>query len=109
MDYACLDSSEKESLTKLNDMGLYTLIKEYYQKKYFFNIVFTPLFSNILLMIRHGYYNKALDTLNLGTLLLSKVTQAELKHLLKFLYLTSNNTTVPRLNSEVYIFDDEYR
>ena len=39
--------------------------------------------------------------MNLGTLLLSKPTQAELKKLLKFLYLTSNNTAAPRLSSEV--------
>ena len=99
LDY--IDSINKENYKLYTDIELYSLIKEYYSKRSFFNIVFTPLFSNILLLIRHGFYNKALDTLNLGTLLLSKTTQAELKRLLKFLYLTSNNTAAPRLNTEV--------
>lgn len=40
---------------------------------------------------------KALETVNYGTLLLLKQTQAELKRLLKFLYLTANFTSAPRL------------
>jgi hypothetical protein len=99
LDY--IDSINKENYKLYTDADLYELVRESYSKRTFFNILFMPLFSNILLLIRHGFYNKALDTMNLGTLLLSKSTQAELKKFLKFLYLTSNNTSAPRLSNEV--------
>lgn len=98
---------EKEALgdyKSLSDIELYNMITKYYsinsQKLYFFSSIFKPLFQNILILIKHSYYYKALDIMNLGTLLLTVSKQAELKRLLKFLYLTSNNTSVPRLSDK---------
>lgn len=85
-------------------MDLYVHIREYYSKKCFFSDIYTPLFTNILILLKHSNYNTALETLNLGTLLLSLNVQAELKRLLKFLYLTSNNTSAPKLNDKVRDF-----
>lgn len=62
---------------------------------------FQPLFSNIIGFIKKNLYSKALEILNLGTLLLLKQTQAELKRLLKFLYLTAVSTHAPRLSDLV--------
>ena len=62
---------------------------------------FQPLFSNILVFIKKNHYSKALEILNLGTLLLLKQTQAEIKRLLKFLYLTAHSTHAPRLSDTV--------
>lgn len=95
-------------LVLMKDSELYDLIKEYYNQKqknsfYFLDDSFQPLFSNILIFIKKSHYTKALEILNLGTLLLLKQTQAELKRLLKFLYLTAYSTHAPRLCEEVKI------
>lgn len=87
----------------MTDIELYNLIKDFYvlKRNGFLNDSFTLLFSNILLFIRYSFYNKALETLNLGSLLLSRRVQAELKRLLKFLYLTAYNTHAPHLTENV--------
>ena len=90
-----------KKLKETSDMDLYVHIREYYSKKCFFSDIYTPLFTNILILLKHSNYTTALETLNLGTLLLSLNVQAELKRLLKFLYLTSNNTSAPKLNDKV--------
>lgn len=96
-------------LQTLSDMDLYNLIREYYKNSYsanrehFLDDSFQPLFQQILLFLRQTHYNKALEALNLGTLLLMEKTQAEFKRLLKFLYLTANTSTSPRLCDKVSI------
>lgn len=86
----------------MKDIELYNLIKDYYVNRqrlnhFFLDSSFQPLFVNILTFIRKSHYSKALDILNLSTLLLSRHSQAELKRLLRFLYLTANSTHAPRL------------
>jgi len=90
----------EKKLKETSDMDLYVHIREYYSKKCFFSDIYTPLFTQILILLKHSNYTTALETLNLGTLLLSLNVQAELKRLLKFLYLTSNNTSSPKLNDK---------
>lgn len=92
-------SQKLAQLAKLSDLELYHIIKDYYSQKRhcFLDDSFQPLFTHILSFLRNSQYMKALETLNLGTLLLLKQTQAELKRLLKFLYLTANFTNAPRL------------
>ena len=90
----------------MKDSDLYSLLYDYYQQRhrnsfFFLDDSFQPLFANILGFIRKSHYNKALEILNLGTLLLLKQTQAELKRLLKFLYLTANSSHSPKLCNEV--------
>lgn len=98
-------------LQAINDTDLYNILKEYYIKHYFDNRnhflddSFQPLFSQILLFLRQTHYNKALEALNLGTLLLLEKTQAEFKRLLKFLFLTANTSTAPRLSQSVCYFN----
>ena len=97
-------------LSFLNDIDLYNLIREYYKnshyanRNHFLDDSFQPLFAQILLFLRQTHYNKALEALNLGTLLLLEKTQAEFKRLLKFLYLTANTSTAPRLSDNVSLF-----
>ena len=90
-------------LSTLTDIELYQLIKEFYSQRRncFLDDSFQPLFTNILLFLRNTQYSTALETLNLGTLLLLKQTQAELKRLLKFLYITANSPYAPRLTENV--------
>ncbi|CAF0712157.1 unnamed protein product [Brachionus calyciflorus] len=92
-------------LLLMKDLELYNIIKDYYSLKqksshHFLHDSFQPLFTNILIFIKKSHYTKALEILNLGTLLLLKQTQAELKRLLKFLYLTANSSHAPRLCDE---------
>ncbi len=98
-------SLNKHSVPNLNSIShidMYNLIKEYYKNRnQFLDDSFQPLFTHILLFLRQTHYNKALEALNLGTLLLLEQTQAELKRLLKFLYLTANTSTAPRLSENV--------
>jgi hypothetical protein len=104
---SCSNQSDKGVLLVLmKDIELYNIIKDYYmqRKSYFLNDSFAQLFTSILSFLRNSHYNKALETLNLGTLLLLKQTQAELKRLLKFLYLSANSTHAPRLSETVRIF-----
>jgi hypothetical protein len=97
-------------LNSMSDIELYNLIKEYYKsvdylnRNTFLDDSFQPLFAQILLFLRQTHYNKALDVLNLGTLLLNEETQAEFKRLLKFLYLTANTSIAPRLSEKVISF-----
>lgn len=83
----------------MTELELYQVIRDHYtQRRHcFLDDSFQPLFVHILSFLRNSQYMKALETLNLGTLLLLKQTQAELKRLLKFLYLTANFTSAPRL------------
>lgn len=92
-------NSKQFQLYKMKDLELYNAIVDYYAQKRncFLDDSFQPLFTHILRFLRNSQYMKALETLNLGTLLLLKQTQAELKRLLKFLYLTANFTSAPRL------------
>ena len=96
-------------LFSMSDIQLYNLIKEYYKnvgylnRNTFLDDSFQPLFAQILLFLRQTLYSKALEALNLGTLLLNEETQAELKRLLKFLYLTANTSIAPRLSENVII------
>ena len=92
-------------LVLMKDIELYTLLKDYYLQRqknsyFFLDDSFQPLFTNILNFIRKSHYSKAIEILNLGTLLLLKQTQAELKRLLIFLYLTANSSFAPRLCNE---------
>ena len=88
------------ALVLKTDTEIYNLIKDYYtqhQFKSFLDDSFDSLFTNILILLRKSHYNKALEILNLGTLLLLKQNRAELKRLLKFLYLTANSIHAPRI------------
>ncbi|RNA25771.1 hypothetical protein BpHYR1_006191 [Brachionus plicatilis] len=91
------------SLVLMRDIELYNLVFNYYtsKKSHFLHDSFQPLFSNILIFIKKSHYSKALEILNLASLLLLKQTQAELKRLLKFMYLTANSSHAPRLCEEV--------
>jgi hypothetical protein len=101
------ESNDKNTLLILmNDHEIYNLLQDYYSHRhkshfYFLDDSFQPLFTNILSFIRKTQYEKALEILNLGTLLLLKQTQAELKRLLKFLYLTANSSHAPKLSDTV--------
>ena len=96
-------NENSSQLALMKDIDIYNLIREYYTQRrfYFLDDSFQPLFANILVFLRNSNYSKALDALNLGTLLLLKQTQAEIKRLLKFLYLTANSTQAPRLVENV--------
>ena len=108
--YNPITPQRKCSIPKLNsliDIELYNLIKEYYKSVHYSNRntflddSFQPLFAQILLFLRQTHYSKALEALNLGTLLLADETQAEFKRILKFLYLTANTSIAPRLSENV--------
>ena len=90
---------QSQKLAQMSELELYHTIKDYYaQRRHcFLDDSFQHLFAHILTFLRNSQYMKALETLNLGTLLLPKQIQAELKRLLKFLYLTANFTSAPRL------------
>ena len=85
-------------------MKLYETIQNYYSNRaqqkiqLFIEKSFDSLLTNVLLLIRKSHYARALEILNLGSLLLTQQTQAELKRLLKFLYLTANSTYAPKLS-----------
>lgn len=82
----------------MKDRELYTLLKDYYtQALCFMNDSFQTVLRNVLSLIRKNQYNQALEILNLGTLLLTKRRQAELKRLFKCLYLTAVCPDAPRL------------
>ena len=91
------------AIVLMSDIELYNLIKDFYvvKRNGFLPESFTVLFDNILSFLRQSGYKKALEILNLGSLLLSKHVQAELKRLLKFLFLTANSIHAPRLNESV--------
>ncbi len=97
-----LPNDKQLILLLMKDIELYTLIKNYYEKQSarFLYESFETLLTSILVIIRKGNYNKALDILNLGSLLLPKRVQAEFKRLLKFLYLTANSSHAPRLSED---------
>ena len=80
---------------------MYEKIKDYYSNKaqIFLEKCFEPLLTNVLNLLRKSHYAKALEILNLGTLLLPKPCQAELNQLLKFLYLTANSSHAPKLST----------
>lgn len=97
-------SSDKAlALVLMKDIELYNLVYNHYKSKksHFLHDSFQPLFANILTFIKKSHYSKALEILNLASLLLLKQTQAELKRLLKFMYLTANSSYAPRLCEEV--------
>lgn len=100
-----LKTSDKlNKISFLEELELYQLIKDFYldqRRACFFDNSFQPLFAHILLFLRNSQYSKALETLNLGTLLMLKQFQAELKRLLKFLYITANFANAPRLDENV--------
>lgn len=96
-------SDKALTLVLMKDIELYNLVYNHYKSKksHFLHDSFQPLFANILIFIKKSHYSKALEILNLASLLLLKQTQAELKRLLKFMYLTANSSCAPRLCEEV--------
>lgn len=97
------ETDKTVKLVFLKDIELYGILRDLYSHRhksglFFMDESFQPLFSNIIGFIKKNLYSKALEILNLGTLLLLKQTQAELKRLLKFLYLTAVSTHAPRLS-----------
>jgi hypothetical protein len=102
------ETDKTVKLVFLKDIELYGILRDLYSHRhksglFFMDESFQPLFSNIIGFIKKNLYSKALEILNLGTLLLLKQTQAELKRLLKFLYLTAVSTHAPRLSDLVLI------
>lgn len=100
-----LPCNQSTPLMDLSDLKLYETIKSWYLNRaqhkiqLFLANSFDSLLTNVLQLIRKGLYARALEILNLGSLLLLKQTQAELKRLLKFLYLTANSTYAPKLST----------
>ncbi len=88
--------------THLPDLDLYSLVLATYtsRRTSLLTDSLQPLFPHVLAFLRASHYLKALETLNYASLLLPRAAQAELKRLLKFLYLTANFSQAPKLMAD---------